>query len=87
MLYNAVLISAVQQSESAIYMYTYPLFLEFPSHLGHHRALNRVPWAIQVLISFHFIYSITSVYVSIIHPQFLRLLPSSLMWNLEKWYK
>ena len=53
MLYNAVLISAVQQSESAIYMYTYPLFLGFPSHLGHHRALNRVPCAMQqVLVSY-----------------------------------
>ena len=34
------------------YMYTYiPFFFEFPFHWGHHRAPNRVPWAISVLIS------------------------------------
>ena len=25
-----------------LYMYIHPLFFGFPSHLGHHRALNRV---------------------------------------------
>ena len=25
----------------------YPLFFEFPFHLGHQRALSRVPWAVQ----------------------------------------
>ena len=40
MLYNVVLVSAVQQSESDIYVYVcvyiyiYPLFFGFPSHLG-----------------------------------------------------
>ena len=29
------------------YVYTYPLFFRFPSHLVHHRALSRVPCAIQ----------------------------------------
>ena len=29
------------------YIYTCPLSFGFPSHLGHQRALNRVPWAIQ----------------------------------------
>ena len=38
-----------------LYRYIYPLFLEFPSYLGHHRALSRVPCAIQlVLISYLF---------------------------------
>ena len=38
-----------------LYIYTYPLFFGFPSHLGHHSALSRVPWAIQyVLISYLF---------------------------------
>ena len=33
--------------------FTYPLFFGFHSHLGHHRALSRVPCAIQkVLISY-----------------------------------
>ena len=40
------LYSQVNQS----YIYTYPLFFRFPLHLGHHRALSRVPFAIyQVL--------------------------------------
>ena len=45
MLYNVVLVSAVQQSKSAlhIYIYIYPLFFGFPSHLGHHRASSTVP--------------------------------------------
>ena len=29
------------------YVYIYPLFSGFPSHLGHHRALSRVPCALQ----------------------------------------
>ena len=36
-----MLVSAVQQSESA----TQPLSFRFPSHLGHHRVLSRVPCA------------------------------------------
>ena len=35
-----------------LYLYIYPLFFGFPSHLSHYRALSRVPCAIQyVLIS------------------------------------
>ena len=41
---QVVLVSAVQQSESAIYI---PSFFEFPSHLGHHKALSRVYCAIE----------------------------------------
>ena len=42
------------------YMYTYiPSFLDFFSYLSHHRALDRVPWAIQyVLISYLFYTSV-----------------------------
>ena len=48
MLYNVVLVSSVQQSESAICIHIslYPLPLEPPSHppypipLGHHKALS-----------------------------------------------
>ena len=28
----------------------YPLIFGFPSHLGRHRALNRVPWPVQELL-------------------------------------
>ena len=51
MLYQFLLYSKVNQ----LYIYIYPLFFGFPSHLGHHRALSRVPCAIQqVLISYLF---------------------------------
>ena len=40
-----MLVSTVQQSESAI-TYTYFPFFGSPTHLGHHRALSRVPSAI-----------------------------------------
>ena len=37
------------------HLHMQPLFLGFPSHLGHHRALSRVPCALQyVLISYLF---------------------------------
>ena len=39
MLYNVVLVSAVQKSGSTIPVHISPLF-GFPSHLGHHRALS-----------------------------------------------
>ena len=36
-----------------LHIYIYPFFFGFPSHLGHHRALSRVPCAIQqVLIGY-----------------------------------
>ena len=40
LLYNAMLIFAKQQSESALCIYIYPLFFGFSSHLGHHRTLS-----------------------------------------------
>ena len=44
-------------------VYICPLFFEFPSHLGHHRVLSRIPCAIQsVLISYLFYTSVNSVY-------------------------
>ena len=45
MLYNVVLVANVEQSESAIHIHISPLFFffGFSSHLGHNRALSRVP--------------------------------------------
>ena len=68
LLYNVVLVSTVQQSESTLQIHIFSLFV-LPSHLGHHRALNRVPCAIQSLLTSYlfetfFIYSISSVYMS-----------------------
>ena len=42
-----MLVSTIQQSESAV-TYTYiPSFFGFSSPLGHQRAVSRVPWTIQ----------------------------------------
>ena len=55
LLYNIVLVSVVQKSKSAVCILISPLFFGFPSHLGHHRALSRVPCSAQyVLISYLF---------------------------------
>lgn len=35
----------VSELSESLCTYTYPLFVGFPSHLGHHRALSRVPCA------------------------------------------
>ena len=43
LLYNVVLASPIQQSESVIHVYIYPLFLD--SHIGHYRVLNKVSCA------------------------------------------
>ena len=48
-------VSAVQQSESKWINKVYPFVFRFPSHLGNHRTLSRVPCAMQsVLISYLF---------------------------------
>ena len=54
-----------------LYVYIYPLFYGFPSHLGHHRALSRVPCAIQFSLIIYFIHNINSVYMSISISQFI----------------
>ena len=54
LLYNTVLLSAVQESDQ-LYRYSYPLVFRFPSHLDHLGALSNIPCAIwQVLISYLF---------------------------------
>ena len=51
MLSQFLLYSKVNQ----LYRYIYPFFFRFPSHLGHHRALSRIPCAIQqVLVTYLF---------------------------------
>ena len=54
--YNVVLVSAAQQSEPAIHIHIF-LFLEFPSHLGPHRALSRVPCAIWSVLIIYLFYT------------------------------
>ena len=50
MLHYFLLYSKVNQ----LYVYLYPLFLKFLSHLCHYRAPGRVPWAVElVLISMY----------------------------------
>jgi len=84
LLCSVVLVSNVQQSESAIHIHLLPFGL--PSHSGHQSALSRVLCARSLLtvsqidgtcISFVicFIHSINSVYVSVPASQFLSPLP------------
>ena len=62
LIYNVVLLSAIQHSESVIYMCVCVCvcvcvckkhsFFKLFSHIGHYRVLSRVPYALQyVLIS------------------------------------
>jgi len=51
----------------------YPVFFGFLSHLGHHRALSRVLFAVQHILISYLIHKINSVYVCInsnlsVHP-------------------
>ena len=55
LIYN-VLVSGVQQSDSVEYIYRYPLFFRFFSHLGHYRVLSRVPCAIQWVLTYTLLY-------------------------------
>ena len=43
LIYNVVLVSAYSKvNQSYIYIYMYPLFFTFFSHIGHYRVLSRV---------------------------------------------
>ena len=50
-----LLVSTVWQCESTICIHT-PLWFSFPSHLGHHRALSRVPCAVQQVLMIYLFY-------------------------------
>ena len=39
------------------HVYTYPLFLGFPSHLGYYRALSRVRCAIEPVLTSYLFYT------------------------------
>ena len=45
MFYDIVSLSSVQVNQ--LHLYTHPLRLGFPSHVGHHRMSSAVPWATQ----------------------------------------
>ena len=63
MLYNIVLVSAVQQSEPAVHTHLSPLF-EFPSHLGHQRALSSFPVWCSRLSLVAVLYTVVYVFLS-----------------------
>ena len=74
MLCSFLLYSKVNQ----LYVYIYSLFFVFPSHLGHHRALSRVPCALKRFsLVIYFIHRINSVCISIPISQFIH--PTSLL--------
>ena len=54
MLYNVVLVSGVQHSDSVIHIHIF-FFFRFFSHIGHYRILSSVPCAVQeVLVGYLF---------------------------------
>ena len=60
---NVVLLSAVQQSESAICIHISTLF-KISSHLGHCRALSRARWATQSVFTSYLFYTSYCTYVN-----------------------
>ena len=62
-IYNVVLISAVQQSDSVIHIHLSILFqILFP--LGYHKILSRFPWAVQQVPidhRFHILHTIVCI--------------------------
>ena len=67
LIYNVVF--QVYSNVNQLYIYIYPLFFRFFSHIGHYRVLGRVPCAIQQVLIIYFIYS--SVCMSIPISQFI----------------
>ena len=73
MLCQFLLYSKVNQ----LYVYIYLLFFVLPSHLDHHRALSRVPCAMQQALTSYLLYTQKCIYVNTnlpIHPTPLSLL-------------
>ena len=60
MLCQFLLYSKVNQ----LYIYMYPLFFRFYSHIGHYRVLSRVPSAIQQILISYLFYIQQCVYVN-----------------------
>ena len=73
-----MLVSKIQQNELAIPINITPPFWNF-FPLGHHRALGRVPCAMQYILISYLTHSINSVYVSIPVSEFLPLPPFPLI--------
>ena len=46
-----------------LHVYIYPFFWGFPSHLGHHRTMSRVPCAIQQVLISYFLYIVAIVHI------------------------
>ena len=48
-----------------VYIYVYPLFILFFSHIGHYRVLSRVPCAIQQVLISNLFYIVKCVHMHI----------------------
>ena len=46
----------VDSEMNQLSVYTYPFLLGFPFHLHHHRALSRVPCAVQWVLAGYLVY-------------------------------
>ena len=78
-----VLVSTIQQNESAIHIHTSPLFLDFLSISGHHGILEFPVLYSTFSLVVHFIHSIDSVHMSVPIAQFLPPTPTPhILFNL-----
>ena len=66
LIYNVVLVSGVQQSDSIIYIYRYRyiLFFIFFSIIGNYKIWNTVPCAIQQVLVVYLFYTLWCVSVN-----------------------
>ena len=72
MLYNVILVSAVQQSESAIRIYIIPLFLDFlPIWVTTEHCVEFPELHSRFSLVIYFIHGIDSVYMSVPVSQFI----------------
>ena len=60
---NPCLLYLLHWQAGSLYTLIYPFFFGFPSHLGHHRALSRVPCAIQQDYISYLFYTQQCIYV------------------------
>ena len=77
---SAVILSAIQQSDSVIHTYTYPFLFRLFSHIGCHRILGRVPCS---QLTIHSIYSSVHMPITISFYFYVIILPSlpTLIWK------
>ena len=82
LIYSVVFL--LQSEKSPLYTHMYSFFFKFYSHVGHFRVLNRVPCAVQQVLTSDLFYVYLCVYVSSnlpVYPHSLCLLVSTSLFS------